>query len=1613
MGADALFGNYSNYTSYSGCSNCVATGSNNIAFGSYSLSNIDTGSNNVGIGNSSLSQLSSGSSNTAIGDGVGTGTLTTGSRNILLGVDYSTTTPASGTNDWLNIGNAIYGYNLKNNTNTTGVPQIAIGTGITSVTAGAVLDLSSNTTTANSTLLLPIGTTGARPATGVNGMIRYNSSLTAMEAYINGAWASLATSTGSSSTMYLGTLVTAANPQINGDATTGLYTAGAGLVDMAVSGVQVAEWASTGLNIIPANTGLKLNGMNAIRMPTSDSTTGGSIAIGSSALSGQTASAAYSNTAIGSYAMGTGTLTTAAIKNTAVGSSALTNITTGSQNTVLGVSAGEQVTSATDITAIGYQALAHITTTKNSGNTAVGSQALYTLTPGSGTNATKANSAFGYQSLYSLNSSGAGTISGSYNTAMGYQSGYSSTSATGQTAVGYQALYSNTASAENTALGYQALYTTNGAGSHRNVAVGSQSLYYNSAGSYNTAAGYQSLYNNTNGSSNTAFGANALAANTYGGSNVAVGQSTLGNNVSGGQNVGIGASALSLNTAGAFNFAGGFGAMLNSGGNNNIGIGPYALYGNYTAYTDYYGCGGCVATGNYNVAIGRQSMPEISSGSGNVGIGTFTLGILTTGSQNLALGHSVGYSTLTTGSRNILIGVDQTTTTPAGGTNNWLNIGNAIYGYNLNNNTNTTGVPQIAIGTGITSITAGAALDLSSNTTSANSTLLLPIGTTGARPASGVNGMIRYNSTLTAMEAYINGAWASLATSTGSSSTMYLGTLVTANNPQINGDATTGLFTPAASTVAVATGGVERLRVDSSGNVGIGTTAPGDSLDVSAGIKIGSNAKIWSLNSSAYYMQFQNAGTNTFDINGFSGVRLLYGTGSEAMRVDSSGLVGIGTATPGYALDINGGTNAFNLVDGGGHTLRLTQSAGLTYNSVFTVGSGSWGALASLEVYSTYAPRVGMLVKGIASQSADIAQWENSSGAMLMNVTAAGNVGIGTTTPAAKLDVYGSGAGYGTIYLGGANGISTPASDTTAGASIAIGSSALSGQTSSAAYGNTAVGYQTLSGTMTTAAINNTAVGYQALKSDTTGTKNTAVGYQSLYGSTNGGSNTALGYQALYSSSGNGNTALGYRTLPNNTGTQNTVVGNNSLTANSGSYNVALGDDSMITTSSGSTNVAVGYKALQHNTGSNNAGIGYQTLSNSSGDNNVAFGFNALTINTSGTENVAIGYGALLDNATGDRNIAIGSLALYGNYNSINYYYDCSPCEATGSNNIALGQNVMQNYSSGSYNIGLGSGSMSLLTSGSYNIGFGIHTLQYITTGTKNVAIGTLVGSTTLATGSRNILIGIDDSTDTPASGTSNWMNIGNAIYGYNLYNSTNTTGVPQIGIGKNLTGIAAGAALDLSSNTTSANSSLLLPVGTTGARPSTGVNGMIRYNSTLTKFEVYENGAWVNYTVSSDARLKTDVKPMQNSLQMVEAMRPVTYKWDAANPRNQGEDTTKEHIGFIAQELEKVLPDVVHEGADTYRTVHYDKIVTVAVGAIKEQQALIEKQQKEIDALKVRQAVSPANDNGAATPANDNTRLLVIMVGVMGGLFLLGMGGMAIVVLRMRKKIDRLSATK
>jgi len=95
-----------------------------------------------------------------------------------------------------------------------------------------------------------------------------------------------------------------------------------------------------------------------------------------------------------------------------------------------------------------------------------------------------------------------------------------------------------------------------------------------------------------------------------------------------------------------------------------------------------------------------------------------------------------------------------------------------------------------------------------------------------------------------------------------------------AATPAIRGtDANTGIFFPAADTIAFAEGGAEAMRLDSSGNVGVGTSSPTQKLDVAGQVTISSgNGYLWGngavqIYSNSSYLRFRTASTDRLEID--------------------------------------------------------------------------------------------------------------------------------------------------------------------------------------------------------------------------------------------------------------------------------------------------------------------------------------------------------------------------------------------------------------------------------------------------------------------------------------------------------------------------------------------------------------------------------------------------------------------------------------------------------------------------------------------------------------------------------------------------------------------------
>jgi len=218
---------------------------------------------------------------------------------------------------------------------------------------------------------------------------------------------------------------------------------------------------------------------------------------------------------------------------------------------------------------------------------------------------------------------------------------------------------------------------------------------------------------------------------------------------------------------------------------------------------------------------------------------------------------------------------------------------------------------------------------------------------------------------------------------------------------------------------------------------------------------------------------------------------------------------------------------------------------------------------------------IGIINNQIINQSPS--QWSTSGTAVYYN---AGNVGIGTDAPAAKLQVTGGDALINGMTVGTGNGD---------------------------ASSNTVVGQQALYSNTT--GFSNTVYGSQALHNNTAGYDNSAVGENALFSNVDGIENTAMGNGSLYYNvNGYGNTAVGNGALLHNGAVTNPFA------APEGSYNAASGFFALFNNSTGSHNAAFGTATLYTNTtGSYNTAIGaYSDASEESLVNATAVGANSI-----------------------------------------------------------------------------------------------------------------------------------------------------------------------------------------------------------------------------------------------------------------------------------------------------------------------------------------------------------------------------------------------------------------
>ncbi len=286
-----------------------------------------------------------------------------------------------------------------------------------------------------------------------------------------------------------------------------------------------------------------------------------------------------------------------------------------------------------------------------------------------------------------------------------------------------------------------------------------------------------------------------------------------------------------------------------------------------------------------------------------------------------------------------------------------------------------------------------------------------------------------------------------------------------------------------------------------------------------------------------------------------------------------------------------------------------------------------------------------------------------------------------------------------------------------------------------------------------------------------------------------------------------------------------------------------------------------------------------------SGAGNTGLGGKALQSLTSGGQNSAAGYESLMALTNGDGNTSMGYQAgkaiNTGDANSL-FGLQAGTALSDGSNNAALGASALLAGTSASESTALGARSLLAVTTGTKNTSAGFESLQAVTTGIGNTALGWKAGHD--STGSGNVFLGFEAGYNEAGS---NRLHIANSSTSTLIYGEFGA--VPRVGIAT----VAPAVTFQVGNN---------------------GDGTLARAN------------AWTTF---SDRRLKENFSRMEDSLDGILKLSGYRYYWKNSSDRSR-------QVGVIAQEVEKVFPEVVARDSNGILSVAYDKLVAPLIEAVK-----------------------------------------------------------------------------
>jgi hypothetical protein len=123
----------------------------------------------------------------------------------------------------------------------------------------------------------------------------------------------------------------------------------------------------------------------------------------------------------------------------------------------------------------------------------------------------------------------------------------------------------------------------------------------------------------------------------------------------------------------------------------------------------------------------------------------------------------------------------------------------------------------------------------------------------------------------------------------------------------------------------------------------------------------------------------------------------------------------------------------------------------------------------------------------------------------------------------------------------------------------------------------------------------------------------------------------------------------------------------------------------------------------------------------------------------------------------------------------------------------------------------------------------------------------------------------------------------------------------------------------------------------------------IISNHNIIASGEIHAAGDIVSFS-TSDERLKKDILNLTGCLPKILDLNPISFEWNDKQNTYNGKD-----IGLIAQQVREIAPEIVTERKNGYLAMKYEKVIPLLVGAIQDQQKIIEEMREEINQLKER----------------------------------------------------------